>query len=165
LRRFGPAILSKTGSWGSLDRYRLPSGECRLKKGVWAMASNEANLFDLHGDGIFVSYSATSINGDPILSYHDRFRNLNFRGKDVQVEKTQIGDLVTVAIAPSIDSGFTSFSILIPKTNVSDAGHVNVTTVGVTTLHRRLVVGPPLLGQTEIYHTHHLVGTGHFVVP
>lgn len=129
------------------------------------MPSNEANSFGLHGDGIFVSYSATSFNGDPLLTYHDSVRNLNFRGtNDIQVEKTQIGDLVTVVIAPSIDSGFTTFSILIPKTNLS-GGHVNVTTFGVTTLHRRLVVGPPLLGQTEIYHSHRLVGTGDFVVP
>ncbi len=128
------------------------------------MMANEANMFDLAGYGISVSYSATSITGDPLLSYQDASRSLNFRGKQIQVEKTQIGDLVTVVIAPSVDAGFTTFSVMIPKTNVPASGHAAVTTFGVTTMHRRMVVGPQPVGQTELYQTHKLVGSGQLVV-
>jgi len=125
----------------------------------------EANVFQLSGDGLHISFSATSITGEALFTYQSASQHIEFRGSQIKIEPTAIGDLVSVVIFHGVDRNFTTFSAAIPKTLLGPSGGaVNVTTFGVTTLHRTSVVGPPVLGQTELYTTHHLHGAAQFVV-
>jgi hypothetical protein len=121
------------------------------------------NLFELAGDGISVSYSTTSFGGKPVLSYHDAFQSKSFVGDQIRTVETEIGTLVTVTIFLTVDSGSTTFTILIPAVNLRTSDSVQISTFGITTLHRFSIIGPPQ-GQTESYTTHRLSGTASFVV-
>ena len=50
-----------------------------------AMAQyQEPNLYELKGMGIEITYSITSISGQPQLTYKDRKRSLTFRGDGIR---------------------------------------------------------------------------------
>ena len=126
----------------------------------------EPNVYHLHGGGIHVSYSTTSIGGQPLFSYHDVNLSRNFSGGQIVTVKTSIGTLVTVVLHLTPDAGSTSFSVLIPIVNLPGQNQSSpVRTEGVTTIHR-LALSPALLhGQIELYHVTPLTGTASFVVP
>ena len=80
------------------------------------VSTQQANNFSLSGRGIHVDYSSTSINGQPRLTYHDHLRNLSFAGADIRtVEAPDIGMIVSVTLAITVDVGSTTFSVLIPN--------------------------------------------------
>jgi len=123
----------------------------------------QPNLFELVGDGISVSYSTTNFGGRPVLSYHDAFQSKSFVGDQINTVDTEIGTLVTVTIVLTVDSGSTTFSILIPAVNLRTSDSAQISTYGITTLHRFSIIGLPQ-GQTEFYTLHQLSGTASFVV-
>ncbi|QEL14594.1 hypothetical protein [Limnoglobus roseus] len=122
------------------------------------------NVYHLHGGGIHVTYSTTSISGQPLFSYHDTHGSHNFMGDQITVEKTSIGNLVTVVLRLTPDAGSTSFSVLIPIVNLTGPTHPSpVQTEGITTIHR-FSINPALLhGQIELYHVTPLHGTANQV--
>ena len=63
----------------------------------------------------------------------------------------------------TIDTGYTSFSLLIPKVNLGSAP-AQLSTYAVTTTHRFGVVAAFNKGQTESYSVVHLTGTAQAVV-
>jgi hypothetical protein len=127
-------------------------------------ALKHPNLFELAGDGISVTYASTSFSGKPILSYHDSVQSKSFIGDQIRTVETEIGTLVTVTIFLTVDSGSTTFSILIPVVNLRSSDSAQITTYGITTLHRFSIIGPPQ-GQSEFYTAHQMSGTASFVVP
>jgi hypothetical protein len=72
---------------------------------------------------------------------------------------TEIGTLVTVTIFKTIDSGSTSFTLIVPRVNLDQATSVPIFTEGITTLHRFSIVPALNHGQTELYTVVHLTGT------
>lgn len=137
-----------------------PSAQAQL---ATPPALKHPNFFELAGDGISVTYSLTDFGGRPVLSYHDAFQSKSFVGDQIRTVETEIGTLVTVTIFLTVDSGSTTFSILIPNVNLRSADSAQITTYGITTLHRFSIIGPPQ-GQAEFYTAHQLSGTGSFVV-
>ena len=124
------------------------------------LASQQANNFSLSGSYIHVDYSATSINGQPRLTYQDPVRNLSFAGSDIRrVDVPDIGSIVSVTLNITVDVGSTTFSVFIPNVIVpAGPGGANpVTTEGVTTIHRTPFV-PQLPGQREVYSVAQLTG-------
>jgi hypothetical protein len=124
--------------------------------------ANQANLYELSGGGINVTYSTTSITGKPLFNYHDGVQARNFSGDEIQTVATILGTLVSVFLIRTIDSGSTSFTVLIPAIHLPPTNVANVSTEGVTTLHKFSIVKPPL-GQIELYTFHRLHGTARFV--
>jgi hypothetical protein len=122
------------------------------------------NLYSLHGGGLHVSYSTTGIDGKPHFTYQDAQGSTSFSGDEIQVAKTPIGDVVTVFIRRTVDSGSTSFSVLIPTVNLPDPGApAPIRTEGITTVYRFSVVPALNRGQTEDYSFTKLSGTAEFV--
>ena len=106
--------------------------------------ANQPNLYQVSGSGIHVTYSTTSLQGQPHFNYHDAFQVKNFTGNQIQTVDTILGTLVTVFLHQTIDAG------------------ANITTEGITTLHKFSII--PIQGQTELYTVHPLHGTASFVV-
>jgi hypothetical protein len=118
------------------------------------------NSFQLQGGGISVSYSTTGIDGKPHLSYQDAFISSSFSGDQINTVKTSIGSLVTVVIRLTVDSGSTSFTVLIPVVNLPAPDlPIPIETVGITTVHRFSIVPRFNQGQIELYSVTPLVGT------
>ena len=124
--------------------------------------ARQPTLYELSGNGIVVSYSTSSLAGQPQFFYQDAFQLKQFSGKEIQTVDSVLGKLVTVFLVRTVDTGSTTFTLLVPTVNLPPANISNITTEGVTTVHKFSIVKPPL-GQTETYTFHRLTGTASFV--
>lgn len=126
------------------------------------------NQYHLHGGGIQVSYfpggsgPVIADKGRLHFTYQDAHHSLAFYGGDDvrTVEVADLGTVVSVTVVRTVDIGYTSFSLLVPRVQLpsSAQGPTPVQTEGITTVHRAFV---GLIGhaQAETYTATHLVGT------
>ena len=113
----------------------------------------------LHGGGIHVRYSTAG----PHLHYHDHIRVLDFTGAEIRVvDVPDVGTLVSVTIFLTIDSGSTTFTVLLPVVNLPAPPllpvPVRVVTEGITTAHHFTLVPAFMHGQQEHYTVTSLTG-------
>jgi hypothetical protein len=123
----------------------------------------ETNLYELSGDGIHVTYSTTSFTGQPQFVYQDAQGTKTFSGSQIKVEKCELGTLVSVVLLMTVDSGSTTFTLLVPNVGLPFGDVAQIDTLGIVTVHRFSIVGPPH-GQREFYTAHQLHGTAAFVI-
>lgn len=126
--------------------------------------SNDANMFKLQGKDISITYSATSITGQPLLHYKDRSHDVNVRGKEIRQVEAEIGTLVSITLEPDAGAGALLFTLVVPRvTLTSVGGEQAIKTVGLTTRNRM----PPRLlacAQIQTYDAVDLKGSATFVV-
>ena len=122
------------------------------------------NLYKLSGGHMHITYSTTDKAGQPHLSYEDGTRTLSFTGNQIREAKTEMGTLVSVTIRMTIDTGSTTFTLLVPTVNLaSPSSPAQVKTYGITTVHKFSVVPAANRGQTELYTITELSGTAALV--
>ena len=132
------------------------------------------NLWSLSGGGIHVPFWTFTLGpirqGDepPHLTYHDSHRTLSFHGDEIRsVDVRDLGTVVSVTIVLTVDTGSTTFTLLLPRVNIASQGpltSVPVSTEGITTVHAG-PFGPPFgHAQEEFYTVTPLTGTAAFVV-
>lgn len=124
------------------------------------------NQYHVRGGGISVAYYPDGFGpivggrGPLHLVYQDAFRSLAFYGEEVRiVEVADLGTVVSVTIVRTVDTGYTSFSLLVPDVDLpTDQSSVSINTEGITTVHRIFValIGHP---QSETYTVTSLSGT------
>jgi hypothetical protein len=122
------------------------------------------NIYDLQGDGIHVTYSTTSFDGKPHFHYQDAFQSKQFIGDQINVAENELGLLATVVTRLTVDSGSTSFTLVIPRVNLRFSNSASITTLGVTAVHEFSLVPSILSGQADFYSAHNLKGTAAAVV-
>jgi hypothetical protein len=115
------------------------------------------NQYDLLGQGVTISYSTSNIVGQAQLSLKLGRQSLNFTGNEITVLDTGIGSLITVTTAKTVDSGFTTFSFLLPAISLATAKQT-FQTIGLTTVHKTTISGP-VTGPLETYKSVALKGT------
>ena len=131
------------------------------------------NLWSLSGGGIHVRFWTFTLGpirqGDepPHLTYHDSHRTLSFHGDEIRsVDVRDLGTVVSVTIVLTVDTGSTTFTLLLPRVNIASQGpltSVPVSTEGITTVHAG-PFGPPFgHAQEEFYTVTSLTGTAAFV--
>jgi hypothetical protein len=120
--------------------------------------AKQANLFELSGDGIQVTYSSSSFQGKPQFNYHDATQAKTFTADQIHSVDTDLGSLVTVVLQNLVDAGSTTFTLVLPRVNLSITDIANINTIGITTLHKMSIIGTPN-GQTDFYTVHALQGT------
>ena len=126
------------------------------------------NLFHLSGDHLQVTFSTTSISGQPLLTFQAPHHTKSFQGTEIQtVEDTALGTLVTVTMIVKPDVGNTTFTLLIPRIEVNSVGTVvPVRTYGITTVHSIPFLAPGTVqGQMDTYTVTPLHGTAQAVIP
>lgn len=129
------------------------------------MAFIQPNLFVLSGGGINVTYSTSGFDGKPHFSYHSASVSKTFTGDQIRVmHSDDLGSLVSVTIVLAIDTGSTSFTLLVPRVNLNSGETLHITTEGITTHHRFSVVPAFLHGQIDSYGVAQLTGTAQHVV-
>ena len=111
------------------------------------------NQYHVRGGGISVAYYPDGFGpiregrGPLHLVYQDAFRSLAFYGEEVRiVEVADLGTVVSVTIVKTVDTGYTSFSLLVPDVDLpTDQSSVSIDTEGITTVHRIFValIGHP----------------------
>lgn len=122
------------------------------------------NAFQLSGHAIHIDYTTSGIDGQPHLSYHDPSRSLTFNGDQIETIETSLGSVVSVRIAGTIDTGWTSFSVLIPRMNIEQGEQAMVHTVGITTIHRFSLIPSLNTGQLDRYTVTPLRGSASIVL-
>jgi hypothetical protein len=123
-----------------------------------------ANLFELSGDSIQVTYSSTSILGGPILSYRDAQRSLSFRGEEIRSQDTELGELVTVTLEAIPDLRSITFTVILPVVTVMpQSSGLLIQVPGVTTTNPTTIAGPPP-GPQKLYSVVNLQGTAQSII-
>jgi hypothetical protein len=123
------------------------------------------NNYEFSGGPLQAGYTSSSINGQPHFTYKDGAQTLSFSGNQIRTAQTEIGTLVTVTTRMTVDSGSTTFTLLLPTVNLATQGtRVEVHTYGITTVHRFSVVPKMNEGQTETYTVTELSGTASLVM-
>ena len=131
------------------------------------MANIQPNRFVLQSsNGVLkVDYETTSFLGQPFLNLTEGSGpTRHFSGSQIRRLDTEIGTLVTVTTRMTIDTGSTSFSVLIPAitlTGISD--HMRFTTEAIVTTH----TGPNSVPATGVHETYQFIpmkGEANFVV-
>ncbi|SEK60704.1 hypothetical protein [Nitrosovibrio tenuis] len=112
-------------------------------------ASQPPNLYQLSGKHLNITYSTSGIDGKPHFSYQDLQQTLSFTGDEIRSVETEIGTLVSVTIRMTVDTGGTTFSLLLPRVNIPGEQSVPIQTTGITTLHRFSIL--PINGQLDFY--------------
>jgi hypothetical protein len=123
-----------------------------------------ANHFQLSGGHLHVTYAPFVEAGLPAFVYQDAHGSQTFHGSDIQSVSTEAGTLVTVVTRRTIDTGSTTFSLLVPRVNVVFSGSAPVHTSGIAAIHRFSVVEAFDRGQLDLYTFTPLSGTASHVV-
>ena len=122
------------------------------------------NVYHLHGHGLSVGYSTGEGGSMHSFEYQDAHQYQVFRDDQIDTTQSPIGTLVTVTLRLTVDSGSTSFTLLVPNVNLSGPGvPVQITTEGITTVHRFSIAPSLLRGQLELYTFTTLRGTAEFM--
>jgi hypothetical protein len=124
--------------------------------------SNQAttpDFYELAGNHLKITYTTTSLGGGPRFTYNDGSRTLSFKGNEIRETNSDVGTLVSVTIHMTVDTGSTTFTLLVPSVKLKGSSPAQIHTMGITTVHKFSVVPAFNLGQTELYTTTQLSGT------
>jgi ribosomal protein L19 len=126
----------------------------------------QPNQFLLGGFDIEINYETTSIAGVPQLIYKDRSQTQNFRGEQIRIEQTQLGQMVTVTLKRDLpETGADeTLTLLVPAiTLLSTTKTASTRTIAIFSLRRDASSQEsPVLkipGQSQNYMTLCLAGT------
>lgn len=114
----------------------------------------------LAGGGIQVRFSVAG----PDLHYQDIHESRDFTSEEVRLaDVSDLGTLVSVTLRLSVDSGSTSFTLLLPRVNLPPPpalpAFVPVVTEGITTVHHLSLVPAFQHGQQDTYKVTRLRGS------
>jgi hypothetical protein len=120
-----------------------------------ALQPVQPNLFTLAGGGLHITFSTTGIDGRPHLTYQDPQRALSFIGDQISIDEVpDLGQVVSVTLVLTPDSGSTTFSLLVPRVQLAGPGGISsvpVSTDGITVHHRFSLVPALNHGQQDLY--------------
>jgi hypothetical protein len=139
------------------------SGTCVVMQDAVA-AGPEPNLFELRGGGIKVTYSTSSIDGQPQLTYEDQKISLTFQGKEIRSLDTEIGLQLTVTLEQIPDLQTVTLTLILPMINLQ-GNEGRFQTQAIITTHRTSIGGPDLVkGPLQLYRVKSLRGIARVVV-
>lgn len=121
------------------------------------------DLFQLTGSHIHITYTTSSIDGTPTMTYQDPYQGMAFSEDEIRTVECDLGTVVSVTLRMTIDAGSTSLSVLIPRVRIAHGTISAIHTECVTTMHRFSVI-PNSIGQLDAYHVVPLHGTAQFAV-
>ncbi len=124
----------------------------------------QANLFELACYSTQITYSSTSITGQPQFSYRDGDISRSFAGEEIALLETDLGQLITVTLqSGAADEPPVTFILILPRVNVMpQSGGTQIQVPGIVTTTRSLF-GGPRLGAEKTYSVVDLQGTAQFV--
>jgi hypothetical protein len=121
------------------------------------------DLFQLTGSHIHITYTTSSVDGKPTMTYQDPYQGIAFSEDEIRTVECDLGTVVSVTLRMTVDTGSTSLSVLIPRVRIAQGAIAAVHTECVTTMHRFSVVSSSM-GQLDAYRVVPLHGTAQFAV-
>jgi len=123
---------------------------------------SEPNLYELTGYDTQVTYSTTGITGQPQLSFKNKVFNKNFTGGEIRTEDSELGKLVSVTLKPSVDTGTTSMTLLVPSVALGNQTSQPLHTLCIISVHTG-PIAPGHVGARRTYESVALNGTAKLV--
>jgi hypothetical protein len=128
----------------------------------------EANVFELAGNNVQISYSARGPFIDqpglqPTFTYQDQEQNLTFSGEQLRIQQSEIGTLVSVSLKISVDAGATILTLLLPTITMGEAPAQPFETYAVVTHTFGNLPRVGAVGARQIYNVLQLNGAARFV--
>ena len=123
-----------------------------------------ADLLELTGSHIHITYTTSSIDGTPAMTYQDPYQGMAFSDDEIRTVECDFGTLISVTLRMTVDTGSTSLSVLIPRVRIEQGTIAAIHTECVTTVHRFPVIPSLQLGQLDTYRVVPLHGTAQFAV-
>ena len=122
------------------------------------------NLFELRNRRITVSFSATSITGEPLMNFKDRQHEVSVRGEEIRQVETEVGTLVTITLEPDADAGSLLFTLVIPRVIITSPDVTQpIVTQGFYTRSRLMPLLPANV-QLQMSEVVELKGTASFII-
>ena len=121
--------------------------------------SSPANVFQFSSPHLNVSYSTGALGSKRVFTYQDDQQTLQFNDQQLRSVSTDLGEEVSVTIRLTVDSGSTTFTLIVPRVTLELNQHVHVKTLGIKTLHRFSIVPVLNHGQLDSYSLVKLEGT------
>jgi len=121
------------------------------------------NLFVLQGGNLHITYSTSGIDGKAHFDYKNGSQTLSFSGDEIRTVGTEMGTLVTVTTLMTVDTGSTTFTVLIPRINLDSTLQATIRTDGISTRHKFSIIPDLNRGQLDTYKFTGLSGTASFV--
>ena len=119
-----------------------------------SIEARQPNQFDVQGDGVTISFSASSIAAVPLFNYQDAERTINRRGDEIRTEETEFATLVTIDVENIPDAREVTATLFVPRMVVPQGQSAPLTTIGVLTTSARRIEG-----QMQTYRVLNLSGT------
>lgn len=138
-------------------------------KSVSQYQYSEPNLFSLQGVGpkhkdVQISYSTSSITGQPLFNYKDSRGTHGFKGDEIRTQETETGTMVTVTLENIPDFRVTKLTLLVPAINLNGSAK-EFNTIAIRTTSKNTIGGPRLVkGAVQSNEVINLKGTASSVV-
>jgi hypothetical protein len=121
-----------------------------------AMGGSPPNLFEFTDGDVHISYSTSSISGQPLFNYTNGQQQQNFSADEIRTQEGEPGTLVTVSVKKTIDMGYTSLTLVLPKVNLGTSLSQAINALAIEVEH---ISGPlPATGELDkyqnVYHLH-----------
>jgi hypothetical protein len=135
------------------------------RKAAPKSAFEDANLFELRRGSSRITYTASNIAGEPVVSYKDGGTMRTFTGDEVRREQTEIGTLVTVTLSAIPDLETRLLTLVLPEVQVNSGTPEKVGVPVIFTRVEMSIAGPPLHpGPVQTYDVKIYNGTARFIV-
>jgi hypothetical protein len=125
----------------------------------------EANVFELTGNNVQISYSARGPFIDqpglqPTFTYQDQEQNLTFSGEQLRIQQSEICTLVSVSLKISVDAGATILTLLLPTITMGEMAAQPFETYAIVTQTFGILLR---VGARQVYNVLQLNGTARFL--
>lgn len=123
----------------------------------------EPTLYTLEGYDIQITYSTSTITGQPQFIYNSPTENRTFSGSEITREETGLGLIVTVLLKNNqADEGFEGVTLLLPAVKLTpETRQISLQTLAI--LNRSVFFVAPGARQLQKYNPILLAGTAEFV--
>ncbi len=128
-----------------------------------SQAGNVPNTYTVQGGGFKINYATSGFDGKPHFSFMAHGQSLNLSGDEIRTTSTDLGTLVSVTTKTTVDSGYTTFTLIVPHVNWGTSFPARISSQGIITRHKTGMQPGLRLGQTASNSAVCLQGTASWI--
>jgi hypothetical protein len=102
----------------------------------------EPNTYELSGDNTQITYSTTSVDGQPTFSYSGKKGEHSYSGDEIQTLDSALGTEVTVTLEDVADLHVITLTLLIPEMWIAPHAGMEVRTLAIFTTKEEPITAP-----------------------
>ena len=120
--------------------------------------SGQPNRYVFTAQDIQLTYSTSTLDGQPEFDYQGPLGRRAFKGKEIGTQQSALGTLVSVLLLPSLDATTVSLTLLLPYIQMAGQSQRSFETLAIQTAS----AGPDTVGggaAQQTYQVYQLQGT------